>query len=352
MTMPGSRRRFLTTLAAGMGVVACRTSLGQPAEGAAYVGVETSAATGLSTVGFFGATGARQGATALDFRAHGLACDGRHVVVFPRRPGNRFAVVDRGTLEILAVVGAPDGRHFYGHGAFTRDGRTLLVTENDLESLSGWIGLYEIAPRPRRVGQLELPGPGPHEIARDPRRDLFYIALGGLQTHPAYGRTPLNLTEFRSQILLWDAARGILTPLGFWSGTEGVSLRHAAMDDLGRLYVGGQVEDTARAETSHVIWVVDKGEVQSVPDGGGLRGYVSSVAARGRGAILTSKEGGLALRLEGNTVLDRVALDGAGAAALGPGLTALSGYQELRLNSVGLAARGGHEFDNHGLALS
>lgn len=347
-----TRRRLLGQIALGLGVVACRGAIAQPAEHAAYVGAQTSAVSGLSQACFYTATGAPLGHAPLDFRAHGMAQAGPLVVVFPRRPGTRFAVIDIQSLEVRAVVDAPAGRHFYGHGAFTRDGQTLLVTENDLETLQGGLGVYELRPEVRRVDQIALPGSGPHEIARHPSRDRFYIALGGLETHPAYGRTALNLESFRSEVLVLEARNGVMTSMGHWSGSEGVSLRHLAMDGAGRLYVGGHAKDPARAAGSGVLWLVSDNGATPLPQGARLAGYVSSVAAHGAEALVTSKEAGRALHLRGPKAVAETVVDGAGAAALGPGLAALSGYAKLVVNGATLAALPEHEFDNHGLGLA
>ncbi|MEL6920931.1 MAG: DUF1513 domain-containing protein, partial [Pseudomonadota bacterium] len=179
-----TRRAFLERVALGLGVAACSTRHAQPAENAAYVGVETSAKTGLSKASFFTASGERKRSLTLDFRAHGFAQHADTLIVFPRRPGNTFAIVSKRTLEIAAVVTAPINRHFYGHGAFTRDGRHLLVSENNLDTLGGSIGVYALEGTPRRVHQFDLPRPGPHEIIRSHNRDTFFVALGGLETHP------------------------------------------------------------------------------------------------------------------------------------------------------------------------
>ncbi|TCP39881.1 hypothetical protein EV662_1096 [Rhodovulum marinum] len=335
----------------GLGVSWCRGALGQPAERAAYVGVETSAETGLSRASFFSTSGARLGQAPLDFRAHGMAEHGRRLAVFPRQPGDRFALVDTETLEIRSVVTAPADRHFFGHGAFTRDGQHLLVTENDLETLQGGIGVYDTAGPMRRIGQIALPGPGPHEIARQPDRDIFHIALGGLETHPAYGRTPLNLHAFRSQIVTLDFDRGALNQLGHWAGTEGISLRHLAMDHRGRLYIGGQIKSAERAAGEAVLWLVENDRVERLEPDASLGGYVSSVSAHGAQALVSSKETGLALRLDGPRTVEVQRLDGAGAVALGPGLCAASGFRLLDLNGARVEALPRHEFDNHGLAM-
>ncbi len=67
-----------------------------------------------------------------------------------RRPGNWFAVIDSGTGSPLHTIHAAEGRHFYGHGVFSQDGRLLYATENNMASGEGVIGLYDAADRYRR----------------------------------------------------------------------------------------------------------------------------------------------------------------------------------------------------------
>jgi hypothetical protein len=339
----------LGQLALGLGVVACRGAYAAT-ERAVYAGIETEAATGVSRAAFFSATGARLGRTALDFRAHGLAEYGATLIVFPRRPGNRFSLIDRETLAIKQVVTAPPERHFYGHGAFTVDGQHLVVTENDLDTLEGGLGVYRVSDM-ARLGTIILPQAGPHEIIRHPSRDLFYVAVGGLETHPAYGRTPLNLGAFRSQIVSFDFATSEVSEMGFWAGSEGISLRHLAMDAQERLYVGGQVADAQRGVSENVLWLVQGGSVERLEIGAKMKGYISSVAAFGQEARISSKESGMVLSLNGAEALGEVACDGAGALGFGAGVEAYTGFVQGAVNGVEVEAVSGTEFDNHGLVL-
>ncbi|MEM1373010.1 MAG: DUF1513 domain-containing protein [Pseudomonadota bacterium] len=345
-----TRRDVLRGLAVGLGVLACGRALGQPADEAAYVGIETSARTGHSEASFFSASGARTASVPLDFRAHGMAQGGRTLIVFPRRPGTMFAAVDLGTLEIRATVHAPEGRHFYGHGAVSSDGKTLLAPENDLESLQGHLALYDMSASPRRLGSVPLPGAGPHEIIREAQRDVFYVALGGLETHPDYGRLALNRDSFRSRILAYDLGRDRLSDMGSWAGTEGISLRHMAQDADGVIYVGGQVVDARRA-SGDVLWRLTGGGAEMLQTGRLLSGYVSSVATRGREALVTSKTSGRCVVLRDGKILEARALEGASAVASVAGKAIWSGFTSLSLGTRTELAKPGHEFDNHGFSV-
>ena len=166
-----------------------------------------------SRASFFSASGARLGDVPPDFRAHGLAEHGSGIVVLPRRPGARFALVVRRTLEIVAIGAAPAGRHFHGHGAFTTDGR-------------------------------------------------------------------------------------------------------------GRLCLGGQIAAPDRARGDGVVWLVQGGDVDRQETGVPMGGHASTVAAHEAGALVTSKETGVVLHLDGASVVAVDRIEGGGAAALGRGLTA------------------------------
>ncbi|MEO1795501.1 MAG: DUF1513 domain-containing protein [Pseudomonadota bacterium] len=348
-----TRRDILKRLALGLGVAACGAGrlFGQPGDRAGYAAIETSSRTGLSQARFFSASGTSIGTAPLDFRAHGLSQSGRRLVVFPRRPGNRFAVMDAVTLEILVQVTAPPHRHFYGHGAFSVDGQHLIVTENDLDTLDGGLGIYDALNGFRRLGQIALPGSGPHEIMRDRDRNTFYIALGGLQTHPDYGRTALNLDDFRSQIVVLDHDRGTLAPMGYWSGSEGVSLRHLSVDGAGSLYIGGQLANASRGDGNAVLWRCEDGAAVALNEGSLLGSYVSSLASFGERTVVTSKASNTVIELSGGTLASHTSLTGASAAAVSADGSIASGYSVLRLNGSDIAVTDRFEFDNHGLHL-
>lgn len=346
-----SRRTFIRGLATGLGVLGCNSALGQPFENAAYVGIETAAATNQSSAVVLGRSGQILARIPTQLRAHGLAENHAHIVVFPRRPGSRFAVIDKTSLQITATLTAPQDRHFYGHGAFTRDGAYLLTTENNLTTLQGVIGIYDTQDY-RRVAEVPLDAAGPHEVIRSPDSDQFYIAMGGLQTHPDYGRTPFNLSDFQSQIFILDFGTQSVTKTGGWAGSRGISLRHLAVDGLGRLYVGGQVYDAGRADQTQGVWVMDPaGSVCAAEVGAEMGGYVSSVAAGADYAMIASKKSGAVLWLDGCQPQRRQFLDGASAVGVTKGGDVFSGAKTLMAGGQLHQLEDGIEYDNHGLSL-
>ena len=64
-------------------------------------------------------------------------------VGFARRPGVFASIINCATGKETARLNCPDGRHFYGHGAFSSDGTTLFTTENDFEAGQGRIGVWD-----------------------------------------------------------------------------------------------------------------------------------------------------------------------------------------------------------------
>ena len=102
----------------------------------------------------------------LSARGHDVAlhaASGR-AVVFARRPGT-FAVAFETARTIEPIIfNADEGRHFYGHGAFSTDARLLYVSENDIAGARGVIGIYDVDRGYIKIGEHPSHGLGPHEI--------------------------------------------------------------------------------------------------------------------------------------------------------------------------------------------
>ncbi|MBT3141239.1 MULTISPECIES: DUF1513 domain-containing protein [Roseobacteraceae] len=114
-------------------------------------------------------------------------------VAFARRPGRFVIVLDCVTGREVARLEAPEGRHFYGHGAFSKQGDTLFTTENDYEAGQGCLGVWDVTNGYARVGEFSSGGVGPHDVRLMPDGQTLVVANGGIETHPESGRAKLNL---------------------------------------------------------------------------------------------------------------------------------------------------------------
>lgn len=132
---------------------------------------------------------------ALPARGHAAAAHPTKpiAVTFARRPGTFAIVINCVDGQRIAVLDAPSGRHFYGHGVFSQDGRWLFTTENNFAAGRGVIGVWDSHNHYTRVGEFGSGGIGPHDIKRIPNTDVLVVANGGIDTHPDSGRIKLNI---------------------------------------------------------------------------------------------------------------------------------------------------------------
>ncbi|MBK0326233.1 DUF1513 domain-containing protein [Rhodobacteraceae bacterium F11138] len=181
-------------------------------------------------------------------RGHAAAAhpDRPHAVAFARRPGVYALVLDCGSGKVLHRLTAPEGRHFYGHGAFSRDGRWLYTTENDFDAARGCIGVWDADAGYRRAGEFESGGVGPHEILRLPGSDDLVVANGGIETHPDSGRAKLNLATMQSNLTYLSAQGGILEQARP-AGLQRNSIRHLTAGRDGQVGFAMQWQGAASA---------------------------------------------------------------------------------------------------------
>lgn len=126
---------------------------------------------------------------ALPARAHGMAfskATGK-TVAFARRPGTYAMIFDPWNKGEPIVITAREGRHFYGHGTFSPDGKLLYASENDFDANKGMIGIYDARNRFTRIGEYETYGTGPHDMTVSDDGKLLIVANGGIETHPVSG---------------------------------------------------------------------------------------------------------------------------------------------------------------------
>lgn len=182
------------------------------------------------------------------FRPHSKEC-----IVFARRPGQFALVVDQTTGLLVQSLIPPLGRHFYGHGCYSTDGRRLYTTENDYEGERGIIGLWDAADGYRRIGEYDSHGIGPHEALLMPDGHTLAIANGGIATHPETGRLKLNIPDMEPSLVLLDGRDGSLlskhTPP---RELHKLSLRHISVNDQGVLFAAAQFEG-AQHETPPLL---------------------------------------------------------------------------------------------------
>ena len=141
-------------------------------------------------------------------RPHAIAAsaDGRLLAAAARRPGRYLHVLSGDDLAPLAEISAAAGRHFYGHGTFSADGKWLYTTENDYDRARGVIGVWDAENGFRRAGAFSSGGIGPHDMRLMPDGRHLVVANGGIETHPDSGRAKLNLPTMRPNISFLDAS--------------------------------------------------------------------------------------------------------------------------------------------------
>ncbi|KZS53247.1 hypothetical protein FHT80_003653 [Rhizobium sp. BK226] len=290
---------------------------------------------------------------ALPARAHGMAFSAAtgKTVAFARRPGTFAMVFDPWNKSEPVVINSREDRHFYGHGAFSPDGRLLYASENDFDGNRGMIGLYDATDRFTRIGEFESYGIGPHDMTVSDDGRLLIVANGGIETHPDFGRTKLNLGEMQPSLTLIDAATGALVEKHVlpaeWAE---LSTRHVDLDGDGRIWFACQYEGH-RKDLPPLVGHFAKGEDLSFIDlpeetTRRLANYVGAIAVnRSEGLVgITSPKGGASVTLDaksGKVLAETVVPDAAGIAP------ARSGFAVSSYDGDFLSTRSDVAWDQH-----
>tara|TARA_R110002020_G_scaffold11340_18_gene42778 strand:+ start:2043 stop:3134 length:1092 start_codon:yes stop_codon:yes gene_type:complete len=302
---------------------------------------------------------------ALPDRGHDVtisAAAGRGVV-FARQPGTFAVVFDPAGREAPVTLTSVAGRHFFGHGVFSPDGRLLYATESDFEAAQGVVGIFDATDGYRRIGEFPTFGTGPHEMLLMPDGVTLVVANGGIETHPDYGRAELNLETMDPSVVFIDRRDGRLVgQLRLEAGLHQLSIRHMAIDGRGRVWFGCQFKGAPSESPQLVGYASMDGDIALIelpPDTlAGLRNYVGSVAVSADGGTLavSSPQGDrlVAIDVEGRRpILVETLRNGCGLAPDGAGFVASSGLGEL----IGIAGaerparRFDFQFDNHMLRV-
>jgi hypothetical protein len=292
------RRTFLRACAA-LGAMPVAT-LARADEAPAFIAARMDGADGFS-VAVLDRAGAILFTETLDARAHDIAVspDQRTAVVFARRPGYFALVLDLAGRRRVTAFAPPEGRHFYGHGFFSTDGKVLYATENDYEGERGVLGLYDATAGYARLGEFDTYGAGPHEALLMSDGKTIAIGNGGEITHPDTDRLVLNRATMEPSLAYVDAGTGrLIEKVVLPSSLHQLSIRHMAETAGRTIWFGCQYEG---AETDKVALVgthrpgEDARLVGAAPEAyAGMRQYVGAVAASGDGRLVaaTSPVGG------------------------------------------------------------
>lgn len=299
---------------------------------------------------------------ALPARGHDLAVhppSGR-AVAFARRPGTFAVAFDLHARSEPQVFLARADRHFFGHGAYSLDGKLLFATENDFAAGEGMIGVYDATDSYRRLGEFPTRGVGTHEAILMPGGKMLAIANGGIETHPDYGRDMLNLPTMDPSLAFVDLDGHLVAQHRLSDAYHQLSIRHMAIDADGGIWFGTQWEGDPLATPSLVgRATLDGIELAPTPEPelNAMRRYVGAMAASRDGTVIcaSAPRGGTICywsaetgRYLGRTAIaDSSGIAGAGArtflASNGEGLILEAGVD----GAAEAVRRRGVAFDNH-----
>ncbi|WP_026613549.1 DUF1513 domain-containing protein [Ensifer aridi] len=275
--------------------------------------------------------------TLLPARAHGMAFSpvSYRAVAFARRPGTYAMIFACDGTAKPVIITAAEGRHFFGHGCFSADGRLLYATENDFAANRGMVGIYDGGQDFARIGEFPTYGIGPHDMTLSADGSTLAIANGGIETHPDFGRAKLNLDHMEPSLTLVDTATGALIEKhALPPDLRQLSTRHVDIGADGRIWFGCQYEG-ARDDLPPLVGHFAKGEALAfvaLPERTtlALANYVGAIAVNRHEELvgLTSPKGNIAVTLDartGRVLKEERIVEAAGVAAAEHGF-AVSSY--------------------------
>lgn len=276
-------------------------------------------------------------------------------VMFARRPGRFAYVLDCATGVILNHLAPPEGRHFYGHGAFTADGTMLLTTESEYATGAGRIGLWDVAAGYVRTGEISSGGVGPHEIIRRSTGG-FAIANGGIRTHPDTGREKLNLDTMQPNLTLLAEDLTALSRVTLGPQDRLNSIRHIAEGPQASVAIGMQWNGDLSIHRQPVAIVTASGDIirPTVPDGliARIQGYIGSIAADADSIVASAPRGSCALTFHNDAMSGVIpAQDACGLASGSQGIVLSQGTGRITVPGTSQAQDHPVAWDNHMVAV-
>ncbi len=282
-------------------------------------------------------------------------------VAFARRPGTFAVVIDCRSGTTKTQMKAPNGRHFYGHGAFSRDGHWLFTTENDFENGHGRIGVWDTNAEYIRVDEFSSGGIGPHDIKRLPSTDTLVIANGGIDTHPDTGRTKLNIPTMKPNLSYVEHG-DVVETASLPPDLHKNSIRHIAVSDNGQVAFGMQWQGENDVQSLVGLHQLGGGiQLISMPQDQTRRmnGYIGSVAfTHDQTQVVVSSPRGNLVQVfrvrDGAKTHSFDITDASGVAACSDGFMIASGTGDLHLVDHTFKSsilRSSFTWDNHLVAI-
>ena len=184
---------------------------------------------------------------ALPARAHQIAVhpNANTLAVAARRPGSYLMIVDASNGKMHQVIHPYMGHHFYGHSAYSSDGRFLFTSENHIESGEGRIFVRDAEDHYKIIRSFSSYGIGPHEIKIHPDNQTLVVANGGILTHPDYGRAKLNLETMSPSLVYISIETGeLLEQRKLPENLHKLSIRHIDINSNGLTAIAMQYKGT------------------------------------------------------------------------------------------------------------
>ncbi len=293
----------------------------------------------------------------LPARGHAAAAHPKYpeAVAFARRPGTYAVVLDCTNGRLKARLEAPTGRHFYGHGTYSKDGDLLFTSENEFEAARGRVGVWDVRKDYARVGEFSSGGIGPHDVKLKPDGQTLVVANGGIETHPATGRTKLNLPTMRSNLSFLQLDGALIERVELGAQHQRNSIRHLAVSGEGVVAFAMQWQGdigenlpllgTYRRDTGSTE-LFEEASVRK------MQGYLGSIAigARANQVAVTSPRSGVVQVFGPAGLLEAPLVDVCGIAIAGHDFIVTTGEGLVRTPADG-DIRYDLAWDNHLVAI-
>ena len=143
----------------------------------------------------------------LDFLAHGVIVDPNNYfrLIMFEKIGPGACEVDLKSMKMVRKITTSDDKYFYGHGAFTIDGKILYCTETYLGNKKGIIAVRD-AQTMQYLGEFPTYGDNPHECQLIKRGKVLVVTnagstIGG-NTEPSVTYIDMNNQQLIERVML------------------------------------------------------------------------------------------------------------------------------------------------------